>query len=191
MSTPAQASRTQATLQRIRAAFLTLLHRMPIHAISVKELCALAGVSRGTFYAHYGDVYDLLHRIEDEMTEEIAAALRPLADASPTAVNTRILEILLQNSDLCTVTLGQYGDKDFAERLLRLGRDRYVELYRAEFQGVPPEVTDYCYAFISAGYLGLLRRWLSGGAALPPERMARLAEGVMFRGIGGVHPPAD
>ena len=70
MSTPDQAARTRATLQRIRTAFLTLLHEKPLHRISVKELCGVAGVSRGTFYVHYRDVYDLLSRIEAELTGE-------------------------------------------------------------------------------------------------------------------------
>lgn len=182
------ASRTAATRQRIRTAFLTLLRRSPIHAISVKELCALAGISRGTFYAHYSDVYDLLHRIEDEMTAEISAALEPLmttADSdNPVIISTRIFEILQDNSDLCTVTLGEYGDKDFAQRLIGMGRDKCIDLYRSYFQDVPPEAVDYYYAFISSGILGLLRRWLEDGTAASPEAMARLAEGIMLHGVG-------
>ena len=195
MPTPDQAARTRATLRRIRTAFLTLLRQAPLHQISVKELCAMAGVSRGTFYSHYRDVYDLLARIEDELTDEIAAALSPMVtaatDATPLALNTRIFEILRENSDLCTVTLGPHGDKAFAGRLLRLGRDGFLELYRSQFRAVPPEAVDYCYAFISAGYLGLLRRWLDDGTALPPDRMARLTEGIMLRGIGMFSAPAE
>lgn len=184
----APSAKSLATRQRIRKAFLTLLRRMPIHAISVKELCAMAGVSRGTFYAHYEDVYDLLHRIEDEMTAEIAAALVPLMDAineeAPVIISTRIFEILKDNSDLCTVTLSEYGDKDFAERLIAMGRDKCIELYRTYFQDVPPEAVDYYYAFVSSGILGLLRRWLEDGTAASPESIAQLAEGIMLYGIG-------
>ena len=180
MPTPDQAARTRATLRRIRTAFLTLLRQAPLHQISVKELCAMAGVSRGTFYSHYRDVYDLLARIEDELTDEIAAALSPMVtaatDATPLALNTRIFEILRENSDLCTVTLGPHGDKAFAGRLLRLGRDGFLELYRSQFR---------------TGYLGLLRRWLDDGTALPPDRMARLTEGIMLRGIGMFSAPAE
>lgn len=187
-STDAPTPRAAATRQRIRTAFLTLLQQAPIHAISVKEICALAGISRGTFYAHYADVYDLLHRIEDEMTAEIAAALEPIMATvnqdNPVAISTRIFEILKDNSDLCTVTLSEYGDKEFAERLIGMGRDKCMELYRSSFRNVPPEAVDYYYAFISSGILGLLRRWLEDGTAASPETMAQLAEGIMLYGIG-------
>lgn len=187
-STDSPSSRSAATRRRIRTAFLTLLRRMPIHAISVKELCALGGVSRGTFYAHYEDVYDLLHRIEDEMTGEIAAALEPIMSTlnrdNPVNLSARIFQILKDNSDLCTVTLSEYGDKDFAERLIGMGRDKCIELYRSYFQNVPPEAVDYYYAFVSSGILGLLRRWLEDGTAASPESIARLAEGIMLYGIG-------
>ena len=184
----APSPRAAATCQRIRKAFLTLLRQMPIHAISVKELCALAGVSRGTFYAHYEDVYDLRNRIEAEMTAEISAALEPLlatiGQDNPVVISARIFQILQDNSDLCTVTLGEYGDKAFAERLIHMGRDKCIDLYRQYFQDVPPEAVDYYYAFVSSGILGLLRRWLEDGTAASPEQMARLAEGIMLYGIG-------
>lgn len=195
MPTPDQAARTRATLQRIRTAFLTLLHEKPLHRISVKELCGVAGVSRGTFYVHYRDVYDLLSRIEAELTGEIAAALSPLLSGSalpePHAVNTRIFQILAANADLCAAILGPNGDKDFAARLLVLGRSGFLKLYRRQLQAVPPEAVDDCYAFISAGYLGLLRRWLDRGAAVPPEEMARRTEAILLHGIGAFPPPAD
>lgn len=185
---PVASSRATATRQRIRTAFLTLLRKAPIHTISVKEICALAGISRGTFYAHYEDVYDLLHRIEDEMTQEIATALVPLMatidQETPVVISTRIFQILKDNSDLCTVTLGEYGDKAFAEALIGMGRDKCIELYRSYFQNVPPEAVDYYYAFVSSGILGLLRRWLEEGTTTPPEIMAQLAEGIMLYGIG-------
>ena len=90
--------RSRVTQLLIRKAFLELLCRKPIQSISIKELCGLAGVSRGTFYAHYQDIYDLFQQIEDDMMEEIASALEPLMEqvneGSPVALSTRIFEIL-------------------------------------------------------------------------------------------------
>lgn len=74
--------RTRVTRLLIRKAFLELLSRKPIQSISIKELCDLAGVSRGTFYAYYTDIYESAPAIEDDMTAEIAAALEPLLDAA-------------------------------------------------------------------------------------------------------------
>ena len=59
--------RTRVTKMLIRRAFMDLLKVKPMQSISIKELCEKAGVNRGTFYAHYASVHDLLKQMEDEM----------------------------------------------------------------------------------------------------------------------------
>ena len=56
--------RTRVTRLLIRRAFTELLRRKPIQSITVKELCEEAGINRGTFYAHYTDIYALRDAIE-------------------------------------------------------------------------------------------------------------------------------
>ena len=41
----------------------------------------------------------------------------------------------------------------------------------------------YYYAFVSAGCIGLLRRWLDDGMLLPAGELAQLAENIMMRGL--------
>ena len=180
--------RSRVTQLLIRKAFLELLCRKPIQSISIKELCGLAGVSRGTFYAHYQDIYDLFQQIEDDMMEEIASALEPLMEqvneGSPVALSTRIFEILKDHSDLCTVTLGDYGDKQFAVRLVNLGRDKCIDLYRNYFKNVSTKRLEYFYAFVSGGVISLLRKWLDDGMSATPAEIAQLTEGIMLRGVG-------
>ena len=48
------------TKQLLCESFISLLKQKPIDKISVTELCQAANVNRGSFYAHYADVYDLL-----------------------------------------------------------------------------------------------------------------------------------
>ena len=67
--------RVRVTKLLIRKAFTSLLSEKPIESITVKELCALAGINRGTFYTHYQDIYELLGEIEEAMVSEIDAAL--------------------------------------------------------------------------------------------------------------------
>ena len=179
--------RTRVTKMLIRRAFMELLSHQPIQSISIRELCEKAGVSRGTFYSHYADIYDLLHQIESEMLEEISKALEPLLDSSSSAslvaVNRRIFEVLKANSDLCTVTLGDYGDKGFAIRLINLGRERCIDRYRIRFQNATAREIDFYYAFVSSGIIGLLRAWLDTGMTASPAEIADLAEGLMLHGL--------
>lgn len=41
-----------------------------INKITVKKILELADVSRGTFYAHFQDIYDVQKQVEDDLMEE-------------------------------------------------------------------------------------------------------------------------
>lgn len=180
--------RTRVTRMLIRRAFMSLLAQKPIQSISVKELCERAGINRSTFYAHYTDLHDLLQQIEDEMFAEFEKALDTLyhldtTAPEPVAVTTEVFQCLKDNSDLCTVTLSDYGDKAFALKLLQRGRECCMENYLQYFKGASPRQVEYYYAFVSAGCIGLLRRWLDDGMLLPAGELAQLAENIMMRGL--------
>ena len=169
--------RTRVTRLLIRRAFTELLRRKPIQSFTVKELCEEAGINRGTFYAHYTDIYALRDAIEEEMLSEFRALLTlRIAEA--------IFRCLKENADLCAVTLGEYGDKRFAFRLIELGREYCLETYAKLFRGVPKRQIEYFYAFASAGCIALLQKWLSGGMRESTEELAATANGLMMQGAG-------
>ena len=72
--------RIRITRQMIRTALLNLLREKPLQHITVRELCEKASINRGTFYAHYDDIYDLMEQIEQSMFDEFKAILRPLLE---------------------------------------------------------------------------------------------------------------
>lgn len=185
--------RTRVTKLLIRRAFTDLLRQKPIQSISIKELCALAGINRGTFYAHYADIYDLLEQLEAEMTSDLQEALRPLLDSdagelTPLKITTGIFQCLKENSDICTVTLGPYGDKEFAARLINTGREQCMESYTKYFQGATPKQIEFYYAFVSAGCIGLLEKWLADGMRCSAQEVAEAAENIMMHGIQFLQP---
>lgn len=186
---PKSDHRIRVTKMLIRRAFTELLRNEPIQSISVKELCETAGINRGTFYSHYTDIYDLMKKMEEEMLEDFQQALQPLLevheeDMTPVKITAGIFQCLKENADICTVTLGPFGDKEFAARLIRIGRDNYVETYQRFFKGATPRQLEYYYAFVSAGCIGMLERWLAEGMHTSAEEMADMAEKIMMYGIG-------
>lgn len=150
----------------IRKALMELLRQKPIQAISIKELCESAGINRGTFYAHYTDMYDLLQKIESDMLQDFQEALKPLlapnrSDLTPVKITAAIFRCLKDNADLCTVTLGDYGDKSFALQLINLGREKCMEAYSKFFTDATPKEIEFFYAFVSAGCIAFAE--MAGG----------------------------
>lgn len=186
--------RTRFTKQLIRQAFIHLLQQKPLRSITVKELCALAGINRGTFYSHYLDLYDLLEKIEEEMLRDFQKALEPLlssqaGELDPVHITAGIYQCLKDNADICTVTLGEFGDKGFALRLVNLGRERCMESYSKYFKNASPWQIQQFYAFVSAGHIGLLQQWLADGMTASAGEMAAIAESIMTLGIGFLQNP--
>ena len=52
------------TKQRLYEALIHLLQQKSLREITVRELTELAGISRGTFYFHYADIYALMEQME-------------------------------------------------------------------------------------------------------------------------------
>ena len=181
--------RAQVTRKLIRNAFTGLLRQKPIQAIRIKELCERAGINRGTFYSHYTDIYDLRDSIENEMLVAFQKALEPLlyageGELTPVEITTGIFECLKKNSDLCVVTLGEYGDKEFFSKILNLGRQLCMKTYSKYYTHASPEKIEYFYVFVSAGCIGLLQKWLENGMYATPEELAETAENLIINGIG-------
>ena len=180
--------RVRITKMLIRRAFMELLRKKPIQSISIKELCEAAGINRGTFYSHYTDIFDLMEKIETEMMEDFQKALKPLLDLdarelTSLKITTEIFKCLKENADICTVTLGPYGDKSFASRLINIGREKCMESYLKHFTGATPKQVEYYYAFVSAGCIGLLEKWMAEGMITSAEEIAETAERIMMHGI--------
>ena len=176
--------RTRLTKMLIRQALTALLHQKPIQSISIRELCEQAGINRGTFYAHYRDIYDLLGQIEQEMLVGFQQALSPLLENStPLQITAGIFECARENADLCSVILGPNGDKKFTAQLLDIGRERCMECYTKLFPTATPQKIQYYYIFVSAGCIGLLEKWIGDGMTLSATEIAQIAEGIMLSGI--------
>ena len=68
-------SKSEKTRLRILNSFLELIHEKRWDKISVKELCAKAEITRGTFYQYFGDIYDLLEQLEHALITDLTARL--------------------------------------------------------------------------------------------------------------------
>ncbi len=68
--------REKKTIRNIRNAFLELRAKKPLERITIKELAALAEISKATFYLHYKDIYDLSETLQNELIQNILQSIR-------------------------------------------------------------------------------------------------------------------
>ena len=180
--------RVQTTKKLLRDALMALLNEKPLRSITVKELCEYAGLNRGTFYAHYADVYDLLEQIEAEMKAEYFAALEPMlsavAELSPPKVTKKVFDCIEANADLCRVIIGPYGDREFARNLIKESKICSIRSCRRFFPNAEEWRINTYVTFVYGGCYALMERWLRDGMVEKAAAVADAAEKIMENGVG-------
>ena len=184
--------RVQTTKKLLRDALLTLLNEKPLRNITVKELCERAELNRGTFYAHYADVYDLMSQIEDEMRADFIAVLEPMIRAewnlTPAEMTKRVFECIETNADLCRVIAGPYGDKEFARSLLHDCRKNCVQSCLRYFPNAESWDVEVYFTFVTGGCYALMDRWIRRDMKENSADLADAAEKIMEMGIAFLQP---
>lgn len=149
--------KTQAIIKEI---FLTLLAQKEISKISVSEVIQLADISRGTFYLHYKDIYDLYDRIEDEVFSELMQLFDENLPNQPENVNElmeAIIAYIGEHKSIFQLMFTSEVNKKtstklrnfFAEKLMKMEPDR------PDHHHLQIEST-----FIISGIIGVIEDWL-------------------------------
>lgn len=130
--------RIRYTQQILKEHLLLLLNTKPLGKITVKELCASAGVNRTTFYTHYADIYDLMQRIKDQMKEDILLHIKTyshLGDAEKKGALIGFLHYLRKNKYLYLLLCEESGPDSLREYTWRTTRECYLD---EAHQNTPP-----------------------------------------------------
>ncbi|MDE7244822.1 MAG: TetR/AcrR family transcriptional regulator [Oscillospiraceae bacterium] len=166
-------ARVRYTRKVIQDAFLQLLKEKPVAKITVKEICDMAEINRGTFYKHYQDCYDLLEKIEDDGLREFEKMLASIKASGTQAALTAILNTLRNNSQLILTQGNPADNQRFINRLAGC-----CFLYMEQWFGSVSESggsiakRDAGFAFLAGGSSSVIEWWLRRGMKEPPEEIA-------------------
>ena len=100
-----------------------MLEKIPLRAVSIRDLCERAGINRTTFYNHYGSQYDLFEEISRRYLDDIAAELAAADGNDRESVQERVAKVLHYLEDHLTLSrllLNNNIDPGFVERLFSL-----------------------------------------------------------------------
>jgi AcrR family transcriptional regulator len=172
------------TKQLLQNAFLKLLQRVPLHAVSIRELCKEAGINRTTFYNHYGSQYDLLSDISRRFLDSIAERLENADFSDRESVHRRVatvLEYIAENRELSILLINNNIDPSFAERIFSL--PKIGDLMEAALTNCGDErKREATVSFVIHGSYKLLQDWINREDRMPPiqqtEMMLDLAHRV-------------
>lgn len=161
--------RIKVTKILIKEALSKLLQQKEFDKISIKELCEVAGINRGTFYSHYKDLNELQNKIYDEFIDSFQNAFLPqlknadLDNLTSENMIHSILYFLENNKNLCVIMLHSKNRQDFINQLAEIGKNIVTLIYPKVLNINNMDDINLFYYYVSGGSIEILIQWLSHG----------------------------
>lgn len=183
-----------ATAAKMDEAFLALLEKKDFAYITVKEICAAAGVNRSTFYLHYETIGDLLAESMEHMNRQFLDYMAHDSEAFMAKLHTCPMEELyLLTPEYLTPYLNYIKEhrrlfRTATENAAVLGlNSSYNRMFRHVFTpileryGVPQQDRAYLMAFYIQGLMAILTEWLKGDCADSIEHILAIIRRCIMR----------
>ena len=184
-----------ATAARMDEAFLELLEQKDFAYITVKELCAKAGVNRSTFYLHYETLADLLAESAQHIIDRFVAAMPHDTQEFLEKLPERPVEELYLITPEYLVPYLTYVKEHrrvFRTTVEQASALRMTDAYEALSQhvflpilnrfGVSAADREYLMAFYISGLMAIINRWLQADCQDSIEHIISVMQTCITRG---------
>ena len=144
-----------------------------VNQITVSEVCNQAGINRSTFYAHYLDVYDVVEKVEQTMSEQLTRSfLEKLEEGeSLDECYTEMFRFIRDYQEFYRLYFNSFHRSETIGIAWNLLKDRLKEVNFQTFGYKSQEELAYHGDFFVFGLTAMLRRWVERECPESPEEM--------------------
>lgn len=186
-----------ATAARMDEAFLELLEQKDFAYITVKELCAKAGVNRSTFYLHYETLADLLAESAQHIIDRFVAAMphdtqefleklpeRPVEELYLITPEYLVpyLTYVKEHRRVFRTTVEQASALRMTDAYEALSRHVFLPILNRF--GVSAADREYLMAFYISGLMAIINRWLQADCQDSIEHIISVMQACITHGAG-------
>lgn len=183
----ATSKKVEHTKRKIREAFLQLCTQKRLEAITIKELTALAGINRSTFYSHYFDIYDLRDQALDDFTslayQQAVPAITRIVNGDYSNEDTikYLMDFYNENITVFRAFLGKNFDPQLMERMHNLVKS-LVYTKVAESSQKSSVHVEYILEYIAAGHTAIIKKWALSEVTISTGELITLIQGITMEG---------
>lgn len=146
------------TKRRIKTAFFELIHDKNIQKITITEIIRKADISRGTFYFHYTDIYDLIRKIEEDIITDVINEIKNFDESKYVVgefpIAKRVFDVFDTHANEITLLLGENGDPGFYE-IFQIAISNYFKDILNLFVSTDYNNLDNVLIFLISGILNM------------------------------------
>lgn len=149
----------------IKEAVSKLLMEKDISKIRITEVTALADINRGTFYAHYRDVYDVVEQMQTEFVEVLCNSIHNYPPLSllknPLPFIIEVADYIRENMELYQTLIQRDGSSQIFKKMNSIFIEKLFNENPYIPKGTDPRELKLCLSYIMAGCMGILERWFN------------------------------
>lgn len=167
----------QETDTQICDNFLKLLETYDFGDISISLLCQKTGITRATFYSHFGDMDHFFDAVAKRLfltlveKDRTLIRNRDLTDDLYRATFLSLFEHILSYRSFYQVYVTKVAQLPFLSAVSAFGHSDGIKRYAA-IQGITSKrQAEYCATFYYTGLTAMIRMWLEGGCQETPDEM--------------------
>lgn len=174
----------------IKTALADLLQEKPLDKITVTDVVNRAGINRGTFYAHYADIPDVIdHLIQETFSmikEALTAQPKNLMDI-PHLLLAQIQAILEEDLDFYRKVMNSSASPLMQQQLISIILD-YMLQRESDFSMAEHAPFVLTIRFCAGGLSHLYRDWFSGKLDITLDELTQHATTLLQRVLEGDMP---
>ncbi|WP_110955421.1 TetR/AcrR family transcriptional regulator [Anaerosinus massiliensis] len=175
--------RIEKSRQAIMEAFTKLMLEKDFEKITIHEIAELANVNRGTVYAHYADIFDLLDQCIENHLNKLFENCQPREnDTKISGKNSlcKTFKYLEQNAFFYSKMLMSKSIAVFRNRLHALMVKSIEE--QIAISGIPKDVNkDIMVQYFASATIGVIEWWITNAMPYSAEYMAEQLLSLMER----------
>ena len=182
-----QPEQTARTRQGMIDAFWELAAKQGLDKVTISAITKKAHLNRGTFYAYFTDIGDLLAQAEDDiildLRKQIEKSISEGGFENYAVASRKMIDVFTRYNEKLFLLIGKNGDPTFIARV----REIAAEVFRGLLQtanAIPYQ--DYVIAFATSALAGLLTYWHDNGRNISISELTAIIHGMITKGVSGL-----
>lgn len=171
--------RSYETRQKLCDAFISLYLEKDIQHISIREITALAGCNRGTFYLHFLDIYDMFEKIKLFLLADLKKRTGIFITSQMNTSSNNIIEIIFD--------FYNENEKYFVPLVIRDSSfsDEIKDIIKAVLYSSTEcysEETGYIIDYHISAVLGVIKSWLKNSCDMSAKDLINIIYEISSKG---------
>jgi len=164
----------------INDALADLLLEKPLDKITVTDVVTRAGINRGTFYAHYADIPDVINRLIQKTFSQIREVLssEPHLMKVPEILLGQIQNILESDMEFYKKVMSSSAASVMYEQVVNITMD-YLLQNEQEYAFTNHEQYVLTIRFCAGGLGNLYRNWFEGKLDMSLSELTQAAQKLL------------